>query len=421
MKRFGFWTVLMIVGVLMTDPTYAESPVTITGEVRGRFEADKKRFAEDAHTQTFTLLRTRVGVLGQVNENVSGFVQFQDSRMLGGGVTFTEDGQSGSLVNKANVDVHQAFVQLDELWAGGPGLKAGRFELNLGNQRVFGAVGWHNIGRSWEGVQSFLNRETFRADAFWLKRTELNDETANNDYDILGGNLVFRRMDAEVFAIYEHEYYTALSGPPFLLERMNLGFFIDRQFQRVRIVSNGVVQFGEYNTYYINAAVLRDILAYLLTAEVEIKLDARVKPKLSAGFDYASGDDTPSDNDRSTYNNLYYTGHKFRGHMDYFITSRPEGLLDLIARGSISPAPGWRLGLDAHYFRSAADYLTEAGEDTNAIGAEFDLHASTTRVAGANIAGGASVFFPSEDFAGADNEPGLWGYLMVTVQFGQDD
>ncbi len=409
MKRFIFWVMVMLAGSVPTVPTYAESPIAITGEIRGRYEADKKSFDDGAHAKTFNLLRTRVGVLGEVKENASVFVQFQDSRLLGGRSDATLDEQSGTLNNGANVDVHQAFFQIDELWSQGPGLKAGRFELNLGNQRVFGAVGWHNVGRSWEGVIAFLERTAFRTDMFWLKRREYNDHRGNLDFDIIGANVAVTRLGAELLLVYEHD---ALDE----LERINIAGYLNRRFGNLQVISNGVVQVGSKE---IAASIDQDISAFLLTGELIVHFDSPQQPRVSAGLDYASGDDEPDD-DVHAYDNLYYTGHKFRGHMDYFVASRPEGLLDVIARGSISPAPGWRLGIDAHCFRSAAEYLTEAGEESNAIGAEFDLHASTTRVAGANIAGGASVFFPSDDFAGTDSEPGLWGYLMVTVAFGTD-
>ncbi|GAB4315163.1 MAG: hypothetical protein Kow0074_02590 [Candidatus Zixiibacteriota bacterium] len=389
---------------LSAADAFADGSVTITGEIRARSEVDKKSFDDSAHTKTFSLLRTRVGVRGQVNENVHAFVQFQDSRMLGA------DDRSGTLTNGENVDVHQAFLHIAELWSNGPGLKAGRFELNLGNQRVFGAVGWNNVGRSWEGIQAFLRRASFGGDIFWLKRRELNNSRENRDFDIIGTALSVPRIGTDILVAYEHD---GSSG----MKRASIGGFLQHRVNQVEIISNGVFQTG---TEYPVSTDKRDISAFLLTGEVIVHLDSPGKPNLSAGFDFASGDDDPADNETNTYNNLYYTGHKFRGHMDYFVASNREGLLDLLARASIAPVPGWRLGLDAHYFRSAAEYQGTTGEMTNSIGAEFDLHASTTRIAGAKIASGVSVFLPSEEFAGPENEPGLWGYLMITVGFGSD-
>jgi hypothetical protein len=76
------------------------------------------------------------------------------------------------------------------------------------------------------------------------------------------------------------------------------------------------------------------------------------------------------------------------------------------------------------------DYVDWEGEETKSGGIELDLTATTTKVAGVKIDGGASVFFPSDSFAheyweanklpaADETDPGLWAYLMLTAGFGE--
>jgi len=139
---------------------------------------------------------------------------------------------------------------------------------------------------------------------------------------------------------------------------------------------------------------------------------------VAVAVDYASGDDNIADGKAKHYDNLYYTGHKFRGYMDYFVESSMYGLADLMVHGSLSPLEGWTVRGDLHYFTRATEYVDYRGEETKDLGVELDLTVTTSRVAGVSLTGGGSVFLPSESFAQTeDPEPGLWGYVMATVDF----
>ena len=100
------------------------------------------------------------------------------------------------------------------------------------------------------------------------------------------------------------------------------------------------------------------------------------------------------------------------------VASGTEGLIDLILRGSFAPAPGWTLSADLHHFMSHQDYLGATNEFGSAKGTEIDLYAKTTNIKGATAQVGVSIFQPSEHFAGPDADPGIWGYLMFTANFG---
>ena len=408
----------------MSDFAVADTDITITGQVRARAEVSDRSFDTTHKAQQYTDLRTRVMVNAAIDDNTHAVVQFQDSRRFG------DRGYSGTLDDAENVDVHQAYLNVAQLWNNGLGLKAGRFEVILGNQRVFGSVGWSNVGRSWDGIQTWLDRESVRFDAFWLKRVERNTANGNSDFDIGGAQLAVKSANLDIFGFFEHDAhlnsYFALISNHKALRRFSLGMYYHRVHRQLDFELNAVYQGGKMQVWtnpddqpLITVSDEADIAAYMFTFETGYTFDRPCKPRVALGIDYTSGDDDPSDLDHKAYNNLYYTGHKFRGYMDYFIGSDPEGLMDLVVRFKANPTRGWTAKLDFHYFQTTADYINPIDSATTKdVGLEFDLGLTTSRVAGVKLAAGASLFLPSEAYVGMkDPDPTLWSYFQATADF----
>jgi len=418
MKRLLMSTLIFAFFFTLSIGIKAETEINISGQVRIRGEIDKKNFTPDAYTQSFSLLRTRIGIEAIVDQNTHAFVQFQDSREFG---DYTAWGApaSGSLNDGRNVDIHQAYIQIDNLFGKGWGSKAGRFELNLGNQRVFGAVGWSNIGRVWEGGSFWYNNDKYNFSFYWLKKQELNNTAYNNDFDIFGVYSQFKELNLDLYGFYEYNADTNGLGQGInQLDRVNLGTYYKRKYQQFDFEANGVLQLGTLPRPGMMDSTL-DISAFMFTFETGYSFEGTGKARVAGAVDYTSGDDDPTDDKYNTYNNLYYTGHKFRGYMDYFVGSNQSGLMDLILRGKIDPTNGWTIKGDFHYFTTAKNYADPInGGITKDVGAEIDLTVKTTRVKGVNLQWGASLFLPSESFAGMkDPDPGIWLYEMTTVNF----
>ncbi|MFH1681024.1 MAG: alginate export family protein [Candidatus Eisenbacteria bacterium] len=421
---FGLSTCLPVaISLLLASPATAETRLTISGQVRVRAEGEKKSFDPSASVLQHTDLRTRIGVGAEIESNTHLFVQMQDSRRLGG-LASSGEPASGTLADGESVDLHQAFVRVDRLGLAGLGFRAGRFEVDLGNQRVFGSVGWHNAGRSWEGGSLWYETEPVRVTAHAWKRFEPGAAKRSGDFDVFGlyAELPSAGSDLFVFRERDAEKAGGSIGPGVnLLDRWDAGVYHGRAYGPVRVDVNGVYQFGDRALVAGEEAREQDISAFLAAGEIGWRIPGPRKIDLALGADFASGDSDPAGGTYQAYDNLYYTGHKFRGFMDYFVPSRTEGLLDLLGRLSIEPCSGWTFKTDLHYFQTAQDYSDFRGEQTRALGYELDLTLTTTRVAGVRIDGGASLFLPSESFAGADeSDPGLWAYAMVTAGFGEE-
>ena len=429
MKGLNKLLLVVVVVLAVAGLAQADADINVSGQVRLRDQLDKKGFDTSATTTTFTEMRTRVGVAATVNDNAHVFIQFQDSR-TGGGLSRFGQPTSGTLNDAHNVDIHQAYIQLDNIFGEGWGGKAGRFEFNRGNQRVFGAVGWHNVGRSWDGSMLWYDNPDFKITGFWLKALELQYPTYNRDFDIFGlyGNIPSANLD--LFGFYEYDadtngYATGINQ----LDRINLGLYYYRTYQQLDFELNGVYQFGTMPTHkptlpmpwWDTVKTEWDIAAFMFTFEAGYSFVGSGNARVAVGIDYASGDDGSDTTKCKTYQNSYYTGPKFRGYMDYFLGSHDAGLMDLMLRGKVDPTPGWTVRGDLHYFTTAENYISPIDTSTTTdVGIEFDLTVSTSRVAGVNLDAGASIFLPKEAFAGMrDPDPGFWLWSMATVNFGK--
>jgi len=427
-KLITILTTLSLIALTIV-PAVADTEVDISGQVRVRSEIDGKSFDAANTTGIYELMRTRINIEANADENASAFIQFQDSRVLGGADQF-DAWQSGSLNDGKNVDIHQAYVQIDRLWFDGFGTKAGRFEFNMGGQRVFGSVGWHNVARSWEGGLFWYKAETFKITSFCFKaqeEMETLDTLGNRDFDVFGGLIELDKINLELFGIYERDNDTLLNGTEDTvlagcqLGRMTFGFYYKNKHNQLDFEFNGAYQAGSQMDTI-------DIAAMMFTGEVGYSFEGDKKARMAVGVDYASGDDDLTDTDYKAYNNLYYTGHKFRGHMDYFLSSGSTGLMDIMLRGKFNPHPKWTVKGDFHYFKTAAEYTdvtTTSSTLTSDMGMEFDFAVNTSSVAGVKLEGGVSIFLPKEslvrrmtnDPASTDTDPTVWAWGQTVFNF----
>ncbi|MBI3195738.1 MAG: alginate export family protein, partial [Ignavibacteriae bacterium] len=136
-----------------------------SGEVRVRSEVDMRDFNNLTPANTYTLLRTRLGFEALPVENVKVFLQTQDSRTFG-----MEANTQGDL---KNLDLHQGYVEVQKFISDEITLKLGRMELVYANERILGAVNWHNIGRSFDGGLLKFNTESFVLDVMAMNHTEV--------------------------------------------------------------------------------------------------------------------------------------------------------------------------------------------------------------------------------------------------------
>lgn len=426
----GRFTTIIVVGLLLAGSVSASDvDVKFDGQVRARAEYDDRTFNPEYYLGDVNYLRIRAGIRAVIEKNTEVYVQIQDSRLFGDRI----DGaySSGTLNNTDNIDLHQGYIKVRRLWHDRLSGKVGRFEFNLGNQRLFGAVGWSNVGRAWEGITFAYTTESVEVLPFFLKRQELQNPEKNRDFEIAGVNVTARKLGYEFLLVYENDgngtfvQQVPSGGFRFVdnLDRATASLYVNRPLGgQFDIISNLAYQFGEqrFGSNELN------ISAFLIAVELGHTFDSKTFRRVAAGVDYTSGWDYSYDGKFTAFDNLYYTGHKFRGAMDYFTGMVYEGLIDLYATANLQLAPDWQAGATVHYFRTAED-LRILQDSTKELGGEIDLAIATTSVPGIKLEGGLSVFVANDVFAarvagfdsesGVSYDPGLWLYGMATADF----
>jgi hypothetical protein len=391
----------------------AEAEFSFDGQIRLRSEIDLKSTETARHARQFNDLRTRIGLKFEPTDQVFVYVQLQDSRRLG----FYGSGHLNRRIH--NVDLHQAYFVIHNTIINDLHFKAGRFELNYGNQRVFGSVGWHNVGRSWEGGILTYKHEKLHADLFMMKRRERDDRHFNRDFDIIGMYGKMPDVGLDLFGFYEYNA-DKVRYVQERLKQINLGTYYKKTLEAVDIEVQGVMQLGEKPRDRLPDSTVQDISAFMFAAEVGYSFDTRIQPRFAIGVDYTSGDDGADSTKYKSYTNAYLTGHKFRGYMDLF-ESPKHGLIDLMLRGKANLKSNWLIKGDIHYFKAAEDYLSLSDSTimTTNLGIEFDLTVVHKSVKGVTVTGGSSFFLADEHFsvAGEDRKNGVWAYLMTTINF----
>ena len=377
---------------------------TLLGQVRHRFEANDRDFNNDTDAITFNLLRSRFGVRFLPVEHTEAFLQVQDSRMFGEELNTLTDGDADQL------DLHQGYVKIANLFDQPVDLQLGRFEAVYGAQRLIGAVGWHNVGRSFDGVLLRLHPKNVKIDLFNWKVVEKLEPGGTGDLNVFGAYGDFQLIDkytTQAFVIWQR------ANPSSELNRYTIGLYLNGTTANVRPEIEVAYQGGEREGIDVSALLVALNLGYTATG-------LALAPGLSVGVDYLSGDDDPTDGTFKVFDTLYATNHKFYGFMDYFLNLPTHtlglGLRDVHAKISFKPHSDLSLRLAYHHFSANEDYTLVDGTTSTGFGNEVDLTLVFTYNQRVSFSGGAALFAPGPIFEETRGEdPGIWGYVMTVV------
>jgi hypothetical protein len=400
----SMWKPAIVAALLTLVPTVqaqtTDVPIQFDGQIRVRSESEAKDFNSDTDRNSFSLLRARLGALARPDENVSVYFQVQDSRRFG-----TEP---NTLASTANIDLHQAYFEVrnpDKAIK----LKLGRQEIAYGGQRLIGPVGWHNVGRSFDGMKLTLgNKSTL--DIIGAVITESG--AGASDKSLTG--LYYQRRDDtknkhDLYLLYESDQKRSPLGDK-LLNRATVGSYVSRSLSKsLNLESEAALQLGKLSG--------ADVLAFMVTGSVGYTFQTPGKPSILIGLDYLSGTD-PKDTsgDYKAFDTLFGTNHKFYGFMDYFINipvhTRGLGLRDLMVKGKLSINA--KLSLNAHLHNFAT---VQGGE--KALGNELDfiLNYKCNKVT--SFVFGLAAFAPGDlmkTWRGSE-DTSIWSFTSLLVNF----
>ncbi len=401
--------------LLLVDASVAQTQdrFAISGQIRQRTEYSAKDFNADVSNPLYTFLRTRLNVGVNPTDDVKAFVQYQETRTLGGEnaakARCTMDG------NAPLFDVHQAYFSVSNVFDTKLSAKIGRQEINIGNQRLVGAVGWHNVGRTFDAARFGFQAESASFDFFAAR---LIGNTGNTDGDnlfgIVGALPVNEDSRFEALILMDNKTNAVVGGVDDgenMLQRFTLGATWSGSSSKFDYELEGYYQMGDQ--FEAATGKLGSIAASLASGKIGYLVSEERGIKLGALFTLVSGDDDPADGDIKNFDTLFATNHKFYGFMDYFVGagSFARGLQDVAATVTMKTNDKTSLALAVHHFTSPQAF---SGVD-GTLGQEIDFTLNYAYNKAMSIVGGVSAFVPGDDFGGKDT--GFWAYLSTIVNF----
>lgn len=395
-----------LLSILFCFQAFADDNFDLTGQIRYRYEMVNKDFNNDTDSNNFNLLRSRLNIKYNLIKEVKVFFQLQDSRVMGKEKSTLSDGSADAF------DLHQGFVEINHLFNLPLTFKLGRSEVIYGTQRFVGAVGWHNIGRSFDGGKLTFHSEIVDIDFFSYKEVEetaFSDEGDRNFYGLYSKWKLIEGLKSHFFIFLQQ------AKPASNLNRYTAGTLIESNIKSFNYTFEGAYQGGTIDDI--------DVSAFLVSAKIGFSFsNTPTKPAIFSGIDYLSGDDDTSDDKYKAFDTLYATNHKFYGFMDYFLNiprdTDEHGLTDFYLKASLKPMKLMFLKLDYHNFTSSEDYQLNDGSNNNYIGDEIDAALSYKYSGNVAFTAGASYFIPGDivdELIGKDNSS--WFYFMTTVTF----
>ncbi len=347
---------------IVAAPAAADAP-EIDGQVRVResvllnhdFDSD----AEDH--DNYATMRTRVGLHFAAGEHAQAYVQFQDTRALGE--------PASTLTSLEQVDLHQGYVDVRADTGAALALRIGRQEMNYGTQRQVGAVGWSDVGRSFDGVRMLYTIEDFGWFHAWaMKLSETGGVSTINsgagitassaEQAFFGGYLHYDAGEGAVIETYLFDLYRDEGniGPDMVDATGNLFTAGLRATWRsadgdVSLYGEGAYQFGSAPDFESGGMVEQgpDYAAYAALAGIDYQLPSEsVNGWIGFEFNAASGDDGSDPNEIGTYTQLFPTAHAPLGYMDFVSWTNMLGFAGTVG---LKPNSQWKLWATYHSFQ----------------------------------------------------------------------
>ncbi|HMV68400.1 MAG TPA: alginate export family protein [Myxococcota bacterium] len=391
---------LFVAAALAGDP----GPLVVEPliQLRPRFEGHSGRDGAPGGDQAFVIQRTRAGVRAAWGPLTTQIV-LQDVRAWG------EEGDTLRDFAANGFDLHEGWA---EVRLGPVSVRAGRQEIGLHEERLIGAVGWAQQGRSFDGARVSWKQGLFHGDAIgaWLASTYVVDTwEAPGGLGILRVGAGADAWQADALAIFDNDAtLDRARGTLGAYARGSVGPFAGR-----------VEAYGQ-----TGRVGDQRVAAWMVGAKASLGAGAPTRARVGVGYDHLSGDRDPEDDRSTAFDTLYATNFKYYGRID-IVNPGPQGLQDGFVSFSMVPFGRATLDVEGHV-------LARPDGQTGLVGAETDVWMNVPLVPwravepaegeptprlppgwrpGLALEVGAAGFFYADG-----RSPDGWGYLMVDAQ-----
>ena len=399
--------------------------IKVSGELRTRFEGRAKFSpAYPADTEhALTLARTRLTIEARPAPNMRAVIQLQDSRVWGE--------EPSTAANLQNVDLHQGYFVWEKIGGSNFALKLGRQELSYGDERLIGAFGWSNVGRSFDAIKLSYRGKGFFVDGFTATTRETSALEQDSSFSgVYAGFKSFPFGKLEGYALVKLDDREAYAGE---LDPTAFGTLSVQTFGVRAVGPGGKSPFSYGAELAFQTGDFGDDAheAWAAHLRAAYKLPASFRLQIRAEYNFASGDDNPTDGSHGTFDNLFPTNHSKYGYID-FIGWR--NLKNLRIGATARAGAGHTISFDYHFFWTATSnddvyrasgavlLPVPAGVTEDEIGQEIDLTWRFSPSKGLGFLAGYSHFFAGGLFdvastPGAEIVDADFAYFQATFKF----
>ncbi len=388
--------------------------VRIRGEMRNNITpADGDDIGEWVH------MRTRLRADLDVSDNLTGVVELQDVRTLGG--------EGGTTAILAGVDLKRGEIIIRNIGGAPLTLEAGRMVLSYGNDRIIGNLEWVDQGRTYDGLKLSVSKKSFFVDLFGMRIRDSrvawgNDSAGDREFLALyaGARELPAKTQIEFYAILLRDEATTTG-------ESNSGNALFGTFGGRLDTNPGPVDFTAELATQAGRLNGEDLMAWAFAVKGGFTADAPVKPRIGFEVDYASGDEDPGDGESEQFQHMFPTNHMHYGYADLVGWSN---IWDLRGNFAIKPTENLLFTCDYHNFRlaSTSGGWIDAGGNTlqagdvsarHHLGDEIDLLVKWKAMKGLSFLGGWSYFWAGDfvkDTVGFYRDV-QFGYLQGRLKF----
>jgi hypothetical protein len=248
-----------------------------------------------------------------------------------------------------SIALQNAFLDLKvPFQEGSLTFRAGRQELQFGKQRLVSPLDWANTRRTFDGFRGILKQGNWRVDGFWtrfvrIQKYSFNQNDSGTDFfGLYATGKLLAKLAVDLYWLGLDRNSSVWGGVRGEELRQTLGTHWGGP------IGDTSLDFDLETAYQFGHHATRDIRAFMFASQLGYqRSDLPGTPRLTFGFDYASGDKNPADAKVNTFNQLFPLGHAYLGFID--VVGR-QNIIDLHPGLSFKPKNPFTIRFDWHFF-----------------------------------------------------------------------
>jgi hypothetical protein len=275
----------------------------VRGEFRERLEGFENSGFVPERDDSYALSRVRLSATVTASKQLSFQAHVQDAR-----VAKKEVGPTAAPF-RGPFDLRLAFSDIGDAKA--PiAARLGRQELAFGEQRLLGHLAWVNTGRSWDAGRMTLRAKGWQADVFGasLVRSLPDEFDKSGNGNLLAGVYA---ASAKVIPQAAVEPYVFWRRDKNLRSELTTVGTLSQTTMGARVAGKlpARLDYGVEMAMQRGGLAADSVHAWAGHWQIRESLPGAGAVKLTSEYNFATGDDDPTDGERQTFDQLYPTGH----------------------------------------------------------------------------------------------------------------